>query len=39
MKRAIKALAFTQVDDYFGEFHTLMSFKNGMNFSTQIIHS
>ena len=23
MKRAIKALAFTQTDDYFGEFHTV----------------
>ncbi len=39
MKRAIKAIAFTQVNNYFGEFHTSMSFRKVMTFSTQIIHS
>jgi len=36
MKRAIKALAFTQVDDYFGEFHTVESASQRGDDNTQI---
>ena len=36
MKRAIKAIAFTQVNDYFGEFHTVGRRLKAMTRDTQI---
>ncbi len=37
MKRAIKALAFTQVNDYFGEFHTVELASRRGDDNTQIV--
>ena len=37
MKRAIKAIDFTQVNNYFGEFHTLVFNRKVMKFSTEIL--
>jgi len=37
MKRVIKALAFTQVNDYFGEFHTVGKRLNMTTHNTQIV--
>ena len=37
MKRAIKALAFTQVDDYFGEFHPVGKRLKVTTRNTQIV--
>jgi len=37
MKRAIKALAFTQVNDYFGEFHTVGKRLKVTRRNTQIV--
>jgi hypothetical protein len=39
MKRAMKAKAFAQVNDYFGEFHTLVLNLKEKKFSTKILHS
>jgi len=36
MKRAIKAIAFTQVNDYFGEFHTVGKRLKVTTLNTQI---
>ena len=36
MKRAFKAIAFTQVNDYFGEFHTVGKRLKVMTCDTQI---
>jgi|GEM_PF-1261886 len=37
MKRAIKALAFNQVNDYFGEFHTVGKRLKVTTRNTQIV--
>jgi len=37
MKRAIKAIAFSQVNDYFGEFHTVGKRLKVMTHNTQIV--
>jgi hypothetical protein len=37
MKRAMRTITFTQVDDYLGEFHTVGNLNKVSTFNTQII--